>query len=209
MRAAAVETGRMSCRFVLGLLMAALLAACGSDKEEPPPRATVDMNVVAAPTLNPDLNGRPSPVVVRFYQLATTELFNNVDFFQLFEQDQAALGPTSLARQDHVFQPGQIEKLNIGIKDGVTALGVVVAFRNYDRALWRATVPVMRNVVNAVDLQILSQSVQMKVTSTYVPTPTSNLCTKKAGCTSTLAAAPPPASGQSVMTFASGSGPTP
>lgn len=166
---AATGPRRFRGRFPAAALVVLLaLAACGSDPE-PPPKTRAEVNVVAAPTLNPDLNGRPSPVVVRFYQLATTDLFNNVDFFQVFEQDQAALGPTFVARQDAVFQPGQIERVTIPIQDKVTALGVVVGFRNYERATWRAVVPLTQERYNVVDLQILSQNVQMKATGAYIP----------------------------------------
>lgn len=158
-------------RAVLGVLLAAglapVLAGCGSDPEPPPPKTLAEVNVMAAPTLNPDINGRPSPVVVRFHQLVTTDLFNNADFFQLFEQDQAALGPTSVGKQDAVVQPGQIETVKVAIKSDVTALGVVVAFRNFEKAIWRAVVPVEQDKINVLQLQILSQNVQMKVERTY------------------------------------------
>lgn len=159
---------RLCARFGLVAALTAGLAGCGSSSE-PPPKTVAEVSVVAAPTLNPDLNGRPSPVVVRIYQLATTELFTNVDFFQVFEQDKAALGPTFISRQDAVFQPGQVEKMSIPIKDGVTALGVVVGFRNYERATWRALAPITVERHNVVDLQIYSQNVQMKTTNAYVP----------------------------------------
>lgn len=166
-------TAALARRAALGVLLAAglapVLAGCGSDPEPPPPKTLAEVNVMAAPTLNPDINGRPSPVVVRFHQLVTTDLFNNADFFQLFEQDQAALGPTSVGKQDAVVQPGQIETIKVAIKSDVTALGVVVAFRNFEKAVWRAVVPVEQDKINALQLQILSQNVQMSVERTYRP----------------------------------------
>lgn len=162
-------------RLAVVALLAGGLAACGSDPE-PPPKTVAEVNVMGAPTLNPDLNGRPSPVVVRFYQLAATEMFGNADFFQLFEQDQAALGPTSVAKQEHVVTPGQLQQISIAIKPDVKALGVVVAYRNFEKATWRAMVPVEQDKINVVQLQILSQNVQMKVEKVYVPTAKLQLC---------------------------------
>lgn len=166
-----IETGTAAFarRALLAAVLALGLAGCGSDPEPPPPKTVAEVNLMAAPTLNPDINGRPSPVVVRFHQLVTTDLFNNADFFQLFEQDQAALGPTSVAKQEAVVQPGQIETIKIGIKPDVTALGVVVAFRNFEKATWRAVVPVEQDKINVVQLQLLSQNVQMKLEKAYVP----------------------------------------
>lgn len=172
-----IETGTAAVarRAMLAAALALGLAGCGSDPEPPPPKTLAEVNVMAAPTLNPDINGRPSPVVIRFHQLVTTDLFNNADFFQLFEQDQAALGPTSVAKQEAVVQPGQIETIKVGIKPDVTALGVVVAFRNFEKATWRAVVPVEQDTINVLQLQLLSQNVQMKVERTYVPEPAARL----------------------------------
>jgi type VI secretion system protein VasD len=147
-------------------LVAATLSGCGSDPK-PKPKTTAEVKVKAAPTLNPDLNGRPSPVVVRFYQLLSPDMFQNADFFQLFEQEQAALGPTSVGKDEFVIEPGQITTLTIPIKADVKNLGVVVAYRNYDKATWRAVVPIKQDNINPVDLQALGQIVQMTATGAY------------------------------------------
>lgn len=147
---------------------AVMLSACGSDPK-PKPKTIAEVKIKAAPTLNPDLNGRPSPVVVRFYQLLSADMFQNADFFQLFEQEQAALGPTSAAKEEHVVEPGQIVTVAIGVKDDVKSLGVVVAYRNYEKATWRAVVPIQQDRTNVINLQALGQIVQMSVDAVYIP----------------------------------------
>lgn len=144
------------------------LSACGSDPK-PKPKTIAEVKIKAAPTLNPDLNGRPSPVVVRFYQLLSADMFQNADFFQLFEQEQAALGPTSAAKEEHVVEPGQIVTVSIGVKDDVKHLGVVVAYRNYEKATWRAVAPIQQDRTNVINLQALGQIVQMSVDAVYIP----------------------------------------
>lgn len=156
----------VAARVIAAALAAATLGGCGSDPK-PKPKTTAEVKVKAAPTLNPDLNGRPSPVVVRFYQLLSPDMFQNADFFQLFEQEQAALGPTSAGKDEFVIEPGQITTLTIPIKADVKNLGVVVAYRNYDKATWRAVVPIKQDNINPVDLQALGQIVQMTATGAY------------------------------------------
>lgn len=61
------------------LLIAALaLSGCSSDPEKPAPVAelspkapprTVQIHMVVSDQVNPDLNGRPSPIVMRIYEL--------------------------------------------------------------------------------------------------------------------------------------------
>lgn len=153
---------------VLATVAAVTLGACSSDPK-PTPKSVAEIKIKAAPTLNPDLNGRPSPAVVRFYQLLSPEMFQNADFFQLFEQEQAALGPTSIAKEEYVVEPGQVSTIKIALKPDVAHLGVVVAYRAFDKATWRAVVPVKQERINYIDLQALGQIVQMTVTGTYLP----------------------------------------
>lgn len=154
---------------VLTALAASMPALVGCGSDPPPPATRADIKVQAAPTLNPDLNGRPSPVVVRFYQLLSSEMFENADFFQLFEQDTAALGPTSVGKDEFVIEPGQITTITLPIKKDVATLGVVVAYRDFESATWRATAAIKQDRINELNLSALGKIVKMSVGRAYVP----------------------------------------
>jgi len=47
----------------------------------------VQGSIKAAPTTNTDPRGRPSPIVVRVYELKSISAFNNADFFSRFDKD--------------------------------------------------------------------------------------------------------------------------
>src|SRR5690606_22086490 len=81
----------------LGNLVACLLAAVlwGCAGGAPTP-AVVELEVQPAADLNPDPNGRPSPVVMRLYHLASSTAFGSADFLQLYENESASLGPDLL-----------------------------------------------------------------------------------------------------------------
>ena len=82
-------------------LLAVVLAVDGclfSHKPKPPPPpselkpAKTHLNVAAHGNVNPDDNGRPSPVVLRVYQLKDDAAFKDAEFFALFDKEQATLG---------------------------------------------------------------------------------------------------------------------
>jgi len=50
------------------------------------------MTLAVSPDVNPDANGRPSPVVVHVYQLRADGAFRRVEFFELMDDSVKALG---------------------------------------------------------------------------------------------------------------------
>ena len=143
---------------LLGLVAAPLLSACGS---KPPPPTIVQLTVKAGPNINPDADNRPSPVVLRAYQLAATDSFEKADFFQLYDKDAATLGADMADRQEISVAPGDTKTVTIEFKPNAKFLGVIVAFRSIDRATWRADAPVPANQTTNVTATIDALSVKL------------------------------------------------
>ena len=57
--------------------------------------AEIEVTVEASDDLNPDFEGNPSPMVVRFYELKSPTAFNNAGFFALYDSDAAELASAS------------------------------------------------------------------------------------------------------------------
>jgi type VI secretion system VasD/TssJ family lipoprotein len=51
----------------------------------------INLKLTASDQLNPDLNGRPSPIVVRLFELKHPVTFENADFFSLYERAKESL----------------------------------------------------------------------------------------------------------------------
>ncbi len=124
---------------ILVILAASLTGACSfkifADK---PPK--IAMRITASSDLNPDLQGRPSPLVVRIYALKSNDVFMNADFFSLYEQDESILGDTVIERKELEILPGQqitIEKREYSLD--TRYIGVIAAYRDLDNAAWRAS----------------------------------------------------------------------
>lgn len=120
------------------LAAVALLGGCASG---PPKAAKARMTVVAQQDVNPDASGRPSPVVLRIYQLAQDATFNNADFFALFDNDQQLLGADLLAREEVQLVPGERKEVEFAVAAATKFVGVVVAYRDIRNAQWRVIQP--------------------------------------------------------------------
>jgi type VI secretion system protein VasD len=92
--------------------------------------------------VNRDLNGRPSPIAARIYELKSLSVFNNADFFNLFEQDVALLGNEMLMRDELHFQPGETKLLERELQPDTRYIGVIGAYRNIENATWRNAIEI-------------------------------------------------------------------
>jgi type VI secretion system protein VasD len=160
---------------LLGLLagVGSGLAGCGMFAKAPPPapappppvKGTLSIHFIAASGINPDARARPSPVVVRLYELKASALFEAADFVSLYEKDQAILGADIVARDEFVFRPGENKAINKPLAAETKFIGVVAAFRELERARWRAVVALLPNKSNLVTISLDGIAVQTTVTA--------------------------------------------
>src|SRR5690348_4420006 len=87
------------------LVCAALLASCAKEPPPPPPPGVIDLTIKAAPDVNPDPDDKPSPILVRVYQLSSPVQFQNADFFLLFEKEKDTLGADLVSREEIAVAP--------------------------------------------------------------------------------------------------------
>ena len=104
--------------------------------------SSVKATLQADTALNPDLNGRPSPLVIRLYELKSLSVFNSADFFNLFEQDVALLGDELQMRDELAFQPGEAKILERDLRIETRYLGLIGAYRDIENARWRDSIEV-------------------------------------------------------------------
>ena len=141
------------------LLAAAALAAGCASKNEPPVLAAT---ISASAKVNPDSRKRPSPVVVRVYELKSSAAFESADFVSLSEKDQAVLGAEMLSREEMVMRPGDSKSINKNLAPGTKFIGITAAFRDLERARWQAIVPVVNGKKNVVTISLDDIAIQAK-----------------------------------------------
>lgn len=102
------------------------------------------MTISATPDVNPDSSGRPSPVVIRVYQLKTDAAFAAAEFFPLFDDEQKVLGPELISRDEYMMAPAESRTIDVAISEDTRYVGAIAAFRDIRNAQWRVLVPAPR-----------------------------------------------------------------
>jgi type VI secretion system protein VasD len=150
----------MKRRVVVMVAAVSMLAGCGmfgggKPKEPTEPKETsVEMTLTAGNQLNPNAQRRPSPVVVRVFDLKTRSGFDAANFDSLFERDRETLAAELVGRDEFVLNPGDAKKIERKLAPETKVLGVAVAFRELERASWRTTVAVKPNAKNRVVVSV-------------------------------------------------------
>jgi type VI secretion system protein VasD len=122
-----------------------LLCACAS---KPPKPLPAKLEVQAAADVNPDSAGRPSPVVVRFFQLRTDAEFAGAQFFPLYDNEKSVLNAALVARDEFTLSPGQRLAVEVPLSPDTRFFGVLAAFRD-PAARWRVVVPASANSIKS------------------------------------------------------------
>lgn len=136
-----------------------MVAAAGCGKAPPAPPAAdapitiaarpealapARMTLAAAADANPDGTGRPSPIVVRVYQLRSDAAFSRAEFVDLFDDEQMVLGPELITRDEYTLVPAERQIIAVSVQEETRFVGAIAAFRDIRNAQWRAVVPAPR-----------------------------------------------------------------
>lgn len=138
-----------------GALLCTSIAGCSSlDKvfEDKPPKVVI--RIKSAADINPDLNGRPSPIVVRIYALKSDDIFNNADFFGIYDEESSILGDTLTAREEIEISPGDSIEIEKEYDLETTHVGVLAAYRDLDNATWRGSLGTPINKTTYINVKL-------------------------------------------------------
>lgn len=144
----------MNRRQAIVLAAAAVVAGCGLLPTSGPKPTTLEMTLAAGSQLNPNAQRRPSPVLVRVFDLKTPAGFEAANFDALFERDRETLAAELVARDEFVLKPGEARKIDRALAADTKVLGIAVAFREIERASWRTTVAVKPNAKNRIHVAL-------------------------------------------------------
>jgi len=123
--------------------LAALVLLAGCSSLSPYSSMTkLDLKLTASDQVNPDLNGRPSPIVVRLMELKHPVAFENADFFSLYERARESLAPDLGASEELELRPGESVELKLSLESGSRYVGVLAAYRDLPETKWRYVVQV-------------------------------------------------------------------
>lgn len=118
------------------LASAGLLGGCGVFGSSP---TSLVAEITVDKGTNPNLEGQPSPVVVRLDLLRAKEAYNAAEFTPLYTQSKTVLAQDLVSSQEMELRPGDTRTVEIKDAKDATVLGILVAYRNIEPAKWRVT----------------------------------------------------------------------
>jgi type VI secretion system protein VasD len=124
--------------FLINLVF--MLASCSLLPQSLLPDHNVVVLLKADSVLNPNSQGRPTPLAVYFFQLKDVKAFNGADFFSLYNNAQATLGADYVAQTKIEVIPNAEGRLTFVAQPGVQYIGVFAVYYN-QQVQWRYVYP--------------------------------------------------------------------
>ena len=112
------------------------------------------LQIEPAININPDARDRPSPLVIRVYELSAENAFQNSDFFKLYDDAEHALGMDLISVDDIVVRPGKVHNHPMSLDSRTRYIGILAAFRDIQNAEWRVLVEADPRGYDTVNLTI-------------------------------------------------------
>lgn len=143
----------------MGIMLCTFLCGCASSDH-------FSLVFKSDQEINPDINGRSSPLDVHVYQLIDSKKFMQVNFFDLYNDAKLALGEDLLEERRLEIKPNQEVKIdfpdNLKSKD----LGFLFAYHDLEGAKWREVVTQSNNSPLYIDLKARDFHIQSSASET-------------------------------------------
>jgi type VI secretion system protein VasD len=135
---------------LLTIAMVGLLSACAGA----PKRENLGLTISATADVNPDMQGRPSPIILHIMELNSSEQFNRLDYMGLTQPSGSALGAELLGKNQVILQPGESKTLPLELNPMTTVIGLVAGYRDIDNAVWRKTIPITQGKTKGLSISL-------------------------------------------------------
>lgn len=138
---------------IVGTLIT-LLIGCQSARRTLNFDTTAELTLSAHQNVNPDRDGRSSPIVIRVFKLADARQFQREDFLNLYENAEDRLGndliDTVILKE---LAPGEDRVERLGLTEDVRYLGLLAEYVQYQEANAIVVLPVMDHSRNNFDVE--------------------------------------------------------
>ncbi|MEH6388953.1 type VI secretion system lipoprotein TssJ [Pseudomonas profundi] len=114
----------------------------------------IDLSLESSNKLNPDLNGRPSPVVLHLIELKHPVAFENADFFSIYQHPRETLTPDFVRLEELEMRPGERRNVKFSVAEDSRYLGVLAAYRDLSGGEWRTVIPLRAKKKHKVSLYL-------------------------------------------------------
>lgn len=149
---------------LLLFLVVLVLAACGLFKKEepppappppPPPEPTrVMIEFQASGDINPNAEGRASPLVLWIYQLKSYPVFMRADFFSIYDKEKETLADQVTGKQEIILKPNEKRTVLFEPAADTRAIGIMGLFIQSGRARWKTISEIQPNRTTVIPIQV-------------------------------------------------------
>ena len=123
------------------LVSACLLLVPGCASTEHVAAAPYSVTFNVAGDVNPDASRRPTPIVLKVFQLKASSAFDSADFFSLQSKPEGVLGSELIGVDRVILRPGESRTLHYSGSVDAHAIGVVAEYRQIEQSRWKLTIP--------------------------------------------------------------------
>ncbi|OIN25659.1 type VI secretion system lipoprotein TssJ [Vibrio barjaei] len=143
-------------------LLVLSITACSSD---PVPVTTAySMTVNADDTINKYQSDSANPVVVRLYQLASKESFEQSSFITLYNTDHQALGSSLVVKQVlPSVMPDSNQTISLDINKNTQYIAALVEYANYRESNGKAVTAVPTDGESSIALRLSGLNVELDI----------------------------------------------
>lgn len=118
------------------ILLSTLLTSCSSHEEREPVNGEIKINLAASKDVNPNDNGHPAPLKIFVYSVRDMDVFNNVDFLEIFDGNSKPVQEATSKDYEAILQPGEARVIFLKPDRGVHGLGFIGAYRDINDSVW-------------------------------------------------------------------------
>lgn len=124
-------------------LLAGTLSGCLQVRKKLEIETKAEIDFYAASDVNPNTEGRPSPVVIKLFKLADSRQFKQQDFLALYENAKERLGVDLLETvQLKEFAPNEQRIEKFKLNPDVKYMGILVEYSRYKEATATLVLPI-------------------------------------------------------------------
>lgn len=162
---------RSLCKVLALCVFAGLLAACSSMSSQVGGVLNLDTDVkikfLVSSDINPDDDGRPSPIYLRLYQLKSDIAFKKTGFIDLYESDNEKLGSELVSKTElKPIAAGGSREETFVLGGETQYVALFAEFYQYKDAKYKVIVPVTKNNILRNTFTVKIENNQLQLVST-------------------------------------------
>lgn len=143
--------------------LVAVLASCAWTRGKLDLDTEIKVKFIVSPAVNPDSDGRASPVVLNLLYLRDDRQFEQEDFIALLESPESRLGKDIIEKiRLKEFIPSEKRTESFVLPNDVEYVGIVVEYVQYQDANGKLVLPIEAHKTNGYFVNVNKDSISIK-----------------------------------------------